>query len=106
MFWHNMSFLRSKDFIIYLFVQRAQASMCVSRGGAEAEGERESLKQAPCPAQDPTRALDLTTLRLWPEPKSRVGRLTNGATQEPLTFILFTIIVSLLDFSYFLWSIF
>ena len=37
----------------------------------EEERERENPKQAPSPAE-PNMALDLTTLRSWPEPKSRV----------------------------------
>jgi len=32
---------------------------------------------------EPSVGLDLTTMRSWPEPKSRVGRLTNWATQVP-----------------------
>lgn len=44
----------------------------MSRGGAEGEGEREKLKQAPQPAQNPTKA---SISR--PELKSRIACLTN-----------------------------
>ena len=47
--------------------------------------EGENLKQAPHPAQSPTqdKTQDLIsqTVRLWPEPKSRAGCLTDWATQ-------------------------
>lgn len=35
--------------------------------------ERESLKQALCPAQETEAGLNLNTLRLWPTLKSRMG---------------------------------
>ena len=44
----------------------------------------------------PRARLDLTTVRSWPEPKSRVHRLTNWTTQMPLDFILCSIKFSLL----------
>ena len=43
--------------------------------------ERENLKQTLCPAQSWT--LDLTILRSWPKLKSRIGYLTDWATQAP-----------------------
>ena len=35
---------------------------------------------------EPSVGLDLMTLKLWPELKSRAGRLTDWATQEPQDF--------------------
>ena len=48
----------------------------------EAQRERESLTQAPCRVQ--SGAWTHKTVRSWPEPKSRVRRLTGWATQAPL----------------------
>ena len=46
--------------------------MCMSAGGgAEGEGERESQADSPL-SMEPDMGLDLTTLKSWPEPKSRV----------------------------------
>ena len=48
----------------------------VSMGGTE--GERERASQAgSMPSTEPDEGLDLTTVRSWPELKSRVGRLTD-----------------------------
>ena len=55
----------------------------MSRGWAEREGERESQAGSPLLAQSPTWGLIPRTIRSWPELKSRVGHLTNWATQAP-----------------------
>ena len=47
-----------------------------SRGGAEREGERES-QAGSTHSTEPDLGLNPTTRRSWPEPKSRVGCLTN-----------------------------
>ena len=60
----------------------------MSRGGAEGEGERISSRfHAECGATSDA-GLDPMTLRSWPELKSRVGRLTDCATQVPPTHFL------------------
>ena len=67
----------------YFSFERQKESMHVwVGGGAEEEGERESYAGSMSNAK-PQVALDLMT-RSWPEPKSRVGRLTYWVTQEPL----------------------
>ena len=43
-----------------------------------------STEETENPKQSPTRDLSSHTVRLWPEPKSRVGCLTDWATQVPL----------------------
>ena len=53
------------------------------RGGAEGEGKRESQADLML-SMVPNLGLDLMTLRSWPRLKSRVGHLTDWATQEPL----------------------
>ena len=54
------------------------------RGQGGAEGDREGESQAgPTPSAEPDTGLHLMTLRSRPEPKSRVGRETDGAAQEP-----------------------
>ena len=62
---------------VYLFWERE--SMW---GGAEREGDRESQAGL-------TRDSISWTMRSWPELKSRVGRLTDWATQAPLVFFYF-----------------
>lgn len=47
----------------------------------EEQGERD--KQTSALSAEPSAGLNPTTLRPWPERKSRVGRLTNRATQVP-----------------------
>lgn len=43
------------------------------------------------PSVEPDIRLNLTTLRLRPEPKSRVGQLTDGTTQASFDFYLLTL---------------
>ena len=50
--------------------------MRMSGEGAEREGERESQAGSTLSVESNV-GFDLTTMRLWPEPKSRVGHLTN-----------------------------
>ena len=64
----------------YLLILREWAS----RRGAEGGKERESQAGSTLTAQSPTRGWNLWMVRSWPEPKPRVGRLTNWATQAPL----------------------
>ena len=48
------------------------------------------------PSTEPSVGLELTTPRPRPEPRSRVGHLTNGATQQPQR-VLFVYIYSIFD---------
>ena len=66
---------------IYLFEREKRDRVCV-RAGGWIEGERESLADYLL-SMEPATGLDPNTLRLEPEPKSRVGHLTNRATQVP-----------------------
>ena len=52
-------------------------------GGAEKEGEGKSLKLTLLPVRKRDVRLHPATLRSGPEPKSRVGHLTDQATQAP-----------------------
>ena len=63
--------------------------MCSRAGGerTEGEGERESSASSPL-SKEPEEGLDLTTLRSWPEPKSRVRCSTDWATQTDAPLIL------------------
>ena len=67
----------------------------MSGEGAERERERERKTQNPkqvpgseLPAQGPTQGLNSTNGEIRPEPKSRVGCLTNRATEAPLPFLV------------------
>ena len=60
-------------------------------GGADREGERESQAGSTLPAQSPTWGSNLRTLRSRPEPRSRVGRSTDWATQVPPGWIYFCV---------------
>ena len=75
----SLSFL-----IIYLFLR--ERTCCVHRWVREGqrEGETDSQAGSTLPAQSPTWGSNSQTVRSWPEPKSRVGRLTDGATQVHL----------------------
>ena len=57
-------------------------SLC--RGGAERRGNRESEAGSVLMADSPMQGSDSGTMRSWPKPKSRVGCLTDWASQEPL----------------------
>ena len=74
----HFSFLNNFLMFIYVFFERES----LSGGGAEREKERESQAGYTL-STEPNTGLDFTTLRSWPEPKSRVRRLTNWATQTP-----------------------
>ena len=94
----NFLFLK-KDYI-YLFERESEREWAWA--GWRAEGERESQADS-VPSTEPNAGLHLTTLRSWPEPKSRVQRLTDWATQAPLfSLFLFTegICVSLVNCKY------
>ena len=86
---HVFSFIYVKDIwrwffqCLYIYFER-ETEVGASRGGAENEGERENPKQAPrCQHKAPCKGPISGTVRSWPEPKSRVGRLTSWATQVP-----------------------
>ena len=86
-------------FWIFNLWERVGASMSeqVGRGGAE-EGEREILKQAPWSSISPWDLSRLrSTLRSWPEPKSRVRYLTYWATQAPMNLHFIEALWSILD---------
>ena len=65
-----------------LFILRRREST----GERQREGERESQAVSVLTAWSPTQGSNPWTMRSWPEPKPRVGPLTNWATQEPLFF--------------------
>ena len=54
----------------------------------EGEGERESQGGSALSLQSPTRGSIPWIMRWWPEPKLRVGCLTDWATQMPLNCVL------------------
>lgn len=61
----------------------------VGEGCRERGREREPQADSAL-SRAPDTGLDLTTMRSRPEPKSRVGHFTNGATQEPPALIFLT----------------
>ena len=65
--------------IFYLFIRERVSE----QGGRGKEYQADFLLR-----MEPPTDLDPTTLRSWPELKSRVGCLTNWATQMPLCFCL------------------
>ena len=69
---------------IYLFILRDRAN----RGGAEREEDRGSPAGSVLSVQSLMWGLNSWTMRSWPEPKSRVGRSTNWATQAPQSMII------------------
>ena len=74
-----------KILFIYLFMRDRE------RGYEQGEGQKEKdkiLKKTPPLCAEPHLDLDSTTLRSCPEPKSRVGHLTNCSTQTPLIFYI------------------
>ena len=71
-------------FFVCLFVCFFRERDSAQGGEKQRKRERENLKQAPHPVQSPKVGLNLRTLRSWPEPKSRVGSLTNWAASVPL----------------------
>ena len=70
-------------FQVYLFFEWERKSSH-RKGGADREEERESQEGSTLSAQSPMRGWNSWTMRLWPELRSRVGRLTDWATQVPL----------------------
>ena len=79
---HNVN---DNFFFIYLFWEKER------KRGRERGGKRESQAGSTLSAQSPTRGWNPWTMRSWPEPKSRVGCLANGATQEPQWQIFITV---------------
>ena len=74
---HKHSLFKKKKFI-YLFWET------VREGQRETEGERDSQAGSTLSVQSPTPGLISGTVRSRPEPKSRVGCLTDWATQTSL----------------------
>jgi len=66
-----------------VFISEREHELEGQRQGEKGERERETQADAVLSAE-PDAGLDLTTLRSGPEPKLRVGRLTDCATQVPL----------------------
>ena len=80
-----LSFSKKKSLFIYLW-EREWAQVREGRR----ERERETIpSRLPAVSAQPNAGLDPTTLRSWPEQKSRVGCLTNWVTQVPLHDFLF-----------------
>ena len=71
----------------YLFILRERES--THTGGAEREGDRESQAGSTLSSQSLMWGSNSWTERSWPELKSRVGHLTDRATQVPLEHLLF-----------------
>ena len=68
-------------FFLSLFILRERVQ--VEEGKREREGERESWAGSILSVQSPMRGPIPWTVWSWPEPRSRVRRLTHWATQEP-----------------------
>ena len=66
---HNLLENRNYDFI-FSFLKESTHTWEWGEGQGGREREGENLKQALCPAE-----LGITTLRSWPEPKSKAGQL-------------------------------
>ena len=69
-------------FNVYLCVLRERKHTSEWGRGQKGEGERESQTGSTFSAEPDVR-LNLTTMRSCPEPKSRVGHLTDWVTQAP-----------------------
>ena len=87
---------------IYLFRERVQ----VGERGRERERDRERQRETEREREsqvgstlimEPNMGLNLTTVRSWPEPKSRVGHSTDWATQVPLVFVFIVKFSCILD---------
>ena len=86
-FW-NIFWERNQQYsflFLSLFILRESTIM----RGTEREGERESQAGSILSVQSPTRGPIPRTVRSWPEPKSRVGHLTDWATQGTLAVLVF-----------------
>ena len=68
---------------VYLFIFERQRER-ETETERDRERERESQAGSMLPAQSPMWGLIWWTMRSWPEPNSRVRRLTEWATQAPL----------------------
>ena len=79
----NEDYINNYFYLLMYFYFRERAHVCASEGEGQRRKERENLKQAAL-SVEPFISLDLRSLRSWPKGKSRVGYLTNWATQMPL----------------------
>ena len=75
-------------------------SACVSRVEAETEGRQRIPSRLHAVSTEPDVSSNSQTMRSWPEPKPRVRRLTNWATQVPLYYLLFNFLFHLWHFHY------
>jgi len=72
-----------QSFILFFFsFILEKEKVCVCKQGRGRGRERESQADSAL-SVEPDKGLDLTSLRSWPEPKSRAGCLTDWATQAP-----------------------
>lgn len=69
--------------ILLIYLREKKRKRERAWGGAEGEGQEESALSA-----EPNVGPDLTTLRLWPQPKSRAGCSNDWVTQVSLTVLL------------------
>ena len=69
-------------FKVYLFLRGAS-----EQGRGRERGERESQAGYVLTVQSPTWGLNSRTGRSRPEPKSRVGHVSDGATRVPLNLL-------------------
>ena len=74
-------FLLPPPFLMFIYFER---KIECEWGEAERGRGRESQAGSVLSAQSPTWGSNSWTVRSWPEPKSRVGHLTDWATQAPL----------------------
>ena len=78
-------FIYFKCLFIYFERERERKSVSKPAGERQRESERERIQsRLLAVSAGPHLGLDLTTVRSWPELKSRFGRLTDWATQAPL----------------------
>ena len=91
-----VSFITKQPHLLYFFIfyffflfkelcicSRGRKSVLGAEGGTEREGERGKRSRLPVIRSEPHLGLGLRTLSSWSLPKSRVGRLTDWATQGP-----------------------
>ena len=91
-----------KFFNVYLFILRERDRVCVcaqtgeEQRKRERERERETQAGSTLSMQSPTQGLISQTTRSWPEPKLRVGHLTDWTTLPSSSLLPFFLLLSLL----------
>ena len=70
-------------FYFFKFTSRESTRTRVQAREGQREGETESQAGSTSPAQSPMRDSNSQIVRSWPEPRSRVRRLTRCTTQVP-----------------------